>query len=151
MSASRPDEECRSCILVVEDQPQVAHVLSRLLCERGGHDALISDSAEDAMVYLWEHRPALVLIDVSLPGRNGIWLAGQIHEFWPDLPTLMLSGYAKRPYVEQSLAAGARGYVLKDDVPGILEGIHAALTGGTYVSPSLRVEPPASPDNPDLP
>ena len=80
----------------------------------------------------------LVLIDISLPGRNGIWLVNALREIKPRLPCLVLSGYASKHYVEQAMDAGARGYVLKEDVPGILEGIRLALTGGVYISEALR-------------
>ncbi len=123
-------------ILVVEDHPAFAQALSRVLQSR--YDAVTAQTAEDALERLQDSGSDLVLIDISLPGRNGIWLLNALHEIKPDLPCLMLSGYANKLYVQQCLDAGARGYVLKDDVPGLLEGIQTALNGGTYVSEALK-------------
>jgi DNA-binding NarL/FixJ family response regulator len=80
----------------------------------------------------------LVLIDVSLPTMNGIQLAGMIHDQYPNLQCLMLSGHLTPFYVKRSLEAGARGYVLKDDIPGVLEGVERVLEGEIYVSSALR-------------
>jgi DNA-binding NarL/FixJ family response regulator len=80
----------------------------------------------------------LALIDISLPGRSGLWLAKAIAEKQPGVPCLMLSGYPITLYVREAMASGARGYILKDDVPGILEGIHQVLAGGTFISQALR-------------
>ncbi len=51
---------------------------------------------------------------------------------------MMVSGHVASHYVQQSMAAGARGYVLKEDISGILEGVHAVLNGETFVSEVLR-------------
>ncbi len=123
-------------ILIVEDHPSFAQALARLLQSR--YDAETAQTAEEALERLQDSGSDLVLIDISLPGRNGIWLLNALQQIKPDLPCLMLSGYANKLYVQQCMDAGARGYVLKDDVPGLLEGIQTALNGGTYVSAALR-------------
>ena len=69
---------------------------------------------------------------------NGIDLVQQIHREFPNIRCLMLSGHMTTNYVKRSLEVGASGYILKDDVKGILEGIRQALDGGIYVSPALR-------------
>jgi DNA-binding NarL/FixJ family response regulator len=79
-----------------------------------------------------------VLIDVSLPGMSGIRLLKSVHDMRPGLPCLMVSGHLASHYVQQSMAAGARGYILKEDIPGILEGIQSVLEGGTFISRALR-------------
>ncbi len=123
-------------ILVVEDHPAFAQALSRLLQSR--YDAETAQTAEDALERLQASGADLALIDISLPSRNGIWLLSALHKIRPGLPCLMLSGHANKLYVQQCLDAGARGYVLKEDLPGLLEGIQTALNGGTYVSEALR-------------
>ena len=125
-------------ILVVEDHPVFVQSLVRLLRERGKFEATAVGTGERALEYLSEVNVDLVLIDVSLPGISGIRLLSGIHSLKPDLPCLMVSGHLAQHYVQQSMAAGARGYVLKEDIPGILEGIHAALGGQTYISEALR-------------
>ncbi len=138
MNTNRLDQP--SSILLVEDHPMVAQSLIRLLTQRGGYRLQTVDNADRALDQLQKHLPDLALFDVRLPGRSGIWLAEQAHARWPALHILMISGHASQPFVEQSLKAGARGYVLKEDVDGILEGVAAVLAGGNYISAVLRGE-----------
>jgi DNA-binding NarL/FixJ family response regulator len=69
---------------------------------------------------------------------NGIQLVAMIHEMFPRLMCLMLSGHLTPFYVKRSLEAGARGYVLKDDIPGVIEGVRRVLDGEIYISDALR-------------
>ena len=125
-------------ILLVEDHRTFAQSLESMLRGRGQYEVQMAGTAEHALEWLQDCEVDLVLIDISLPGRNGIWLVNALREIKPRLPCLVLSGYASKHYVEQAMDAGARGYVLKEDVPGILEGIRLALTGGVYISEALR-------------
>ena len=61
-----------------------------------------------------------------------------IQQRYPGLPCLMISGRSAGHYVNRSLAAGARGYVLKDDVHDVMKGIRRVLKGGTYLSKQLK-------------
>jgi DNA-binding NarL/FixJ family response regulator len=126
-------------IFVVEDHLLLSGALQRILRERGGFDVVgMVPTAEQALEDLDGMKVDLVLVDVSLPGMNGIDLVAALQNRRKGLPCLMLSGHASRQYVERSMAVGARGYVLKDDIAGILEGIRMVLAGGTYISKQLQ-------------
>ncbi|MEW6403201.1 MAG: response regulator transcription factor [Chloroflexota bacterium] len=126
-------------LMLVEDHPIVAKTLSRILEQRGDlHVTAVALTAEDALEQLPGLNPDIVLVDVSLPKMNGIELAGVLHERYPHLPCLIISGHVSGHYVQRSMEAGARGYVIKDSVAGILEGIEQVLQGKTYVSKELR-------------
>jgi DNA-binding NarL/FixJ family response regulator len=126
-------------ILVIEDHVVFGKALVRLLTEKANVDVVdIVRSAEEALDKLPNLVLDLALIDVSLPTMNGIQLVKQIHEQWPDLRCLMLSGHLTPFYVKRSLEAGARGYVLKDDILGVLEGVERVLDGEIYISSALR-------------
>ncbi len=127
-------------ILVVEDHPLFVQSLARLLRDRGNHEVTPVASGEQALNELGDSKFDLVMIDVSLPGMSGIDLVGEIHEKKPDLPCLMVSGHMATHYVHQSMESGARGYVLKEDIPGILEAIKQVLRGGTFISRALRTK-----------
>lgn len=128
-------------IFLVEDHAIVAKALTRLLHKRGNLDVVaVAETAEKTLEQLPEHKVDIVLVDVSLPRISGIDLVSQIHKKYPDLPCLMLSGHTSAHYVQRSLDAGARGYVIKDNTLGILEGIHRVLEGEIYVSEELRDE-----------
>jgi len=109
-----------------------------LLRERGQYQVASVGSGEDALERIRTAEFDLAMLDVSLPGVSGIDLIGQIHQQRPRLPCLMVTGYMARYYVKQSMAAGARGYVLKEDIGGILDAIQQVLQGGTFISRALR-------------
>src|SRR5512146_971300 len=126
-------------IFIVEDHAIFAQSLLRVLREKGHWDVVaIVASAEEALERIPELAIDLVLVDVSLPKRSGISLVLVLHEKYPDLPCVMLSGHLSPHYVRTSLEAGARGYLVKDHAEGILKGIRRVLEGEIYVSEELR-------------
>ena len=126
-------------ILVIEDHVVFGKALVRLLTEKAIVEVVdVVRSAEEALDKLPHLDLDLALIDVSLPTMNGIQLVKEIHQQWPNLRCLMLSGHLTPFYVKRSLEAGARGYVLKDDILGVLEGVERVLEGEIYISSALR-------------
>lgn len=128
-----------SSILIVEDHAILGKALVRLLMEKVDHTAVtVVSSAEEAIETLPGLQVDMALVDVSLPKMNGIQLVAYLHEKYPNLPCLVITGHLIPFYLQRSMEAGARGYVLKDDVVGIVEGVQKVLNGGTYVSKALR-------------
>lgn len=126
-------------ILVVEDNVLLATNLERVLRSQGTLTvAAVAPTAEIALEELNHTNVELVLVDVSLPGVSGIDLVASIHERYPQLPCLMLSGHSEIDYVRRALAAGAKGYVVKNNPKAILEAIIQVLAGETYISEELR-------------
>jgi DNA-binding NarL/FixJ family response regulator len=126
-------------ILLVEDHAIFATALQRVLQERGHMDVVaIAESAEEALDLIPDLQVDLVLIDVSLPRRSGISLLLNLRKNHPDLPCVMLSAHVSEHYVRSALAAGARGYLVKDHAEEILEGIQRVLQGEVYVSEQVR-------------
>ena len=126
-------------ILIIEDHTVFGKALVRLLTDKANVDVVgILGSGEEALQKLPEMDVDLLLIDVSLPSMNGIQLVSLIHERFPEKLCMMLSGHLTPFYVQRSLEAGARGYVLKDDIPGVLEGVQRVLEGEIYISSALR-------------
>lgn len=128
-------------ILLVEDHKIFAQALLRVLRERGELNIIaVAESAEEALEIIadLEVDLDLVLVDVSLPARSGISLVLVLSEKYPDLPCVMLSGHVSQHYARSSLAAGARGYLIKDQAEEILFGIRRVLEGEIYVSEVVR-------------
>lgn len=126
-------------ILLVEDHEVFAQALLRVLRERGQMDVVaVAKSEEEALDQIPELELDLVIVDVSLPYKSGISLVLNLHQKYPDLPCVMLSGHASQYYARSSLAAGARGYLVKDHAEEILDGIQRALQGEIYVSQQVR-------------
>jgi DNA-binding NarL/FixJ family response regulator len=126
-------------ILLVEDHPIFAQALQRMLHDKGQMEIKgVATSAEEALDMLPGMDVDLVLVDVSLPKKSGISLVLVLHEKYPNLPCVMLSGHLSPHYARSSLAAGARGYLIKDHSQEILRGIERVLQGEVYVSEELR-------------
>lgn len=126
-------------ILLVEDHEIFAQALIRVLRERGHMEvAAVAKSAEAALEQISSLEVDLVLVDVSLPQRSGISLVLSLQKEYPKLPCVMLSGHVSPYYARNSLAAGARGYLVKDHAEEILEGIRRVLQGEIYVSEVVR-------------
>lgn len=86
------------------------------------------------LINKWEY--SLVLLDISLPGRNGLDVLGQIRQVKPKLPVLILSMYPDEQYAVRSLRAGASGYLNKASAAEELKGaIEKTLRGERYVTP----------------
>ena len=126
-------------ILLVEDHEIFAKALLRMLRERGHMDVVaVVQSAEAALEKIPAIDVDLVLVDVSLPHKSGISLVLSLQQKYPKLPCVMLSGHVSQHYARTSLAAGARGYLVKDHAEEILAGIERVLQGEIYVSEVVR-------------
>jgi len=128
-----------SSILIVEDHNIFGKALVRLLTDRMGVKVVgVIGSGEEALEKLPSLQIDLALVDVSLPKMTGIQLVSAMKKKFPNVLCLMLSGHLTPFYVQRSLEAGARGYILKDDIPGVLEGVQRVLNGEIYISKALR-------------
>jgi DNA-binding NarL/FixJ family response regulator len=102
--------------------------------------ASVAETAEEALERLPNLQVDLALVDVVLPHTSGIELVSMLREKYPQLPCLMISSWKSHQYVRHSLVAGARGYVLKDDVHDVIDGIRHVLDGGLYLSKQISEE-----------
>jgi DNA-binding NarL/FixJ family response regulator len=128
-------------ILVVEDHPMYLKALLALLSRDDEFQiAGVAQTAEEGFEKLRECRVDLALVDIGLPRMDGITFVKQVHAQCPELLIVMLSGYISPVYIKKSLEAGARGYLLKDNYAGILEGLRRVIHGEIYVSQELGEE-----------
>ena len=129
-------------IFLVEDHKMMADALVSILQRKGNFNVTeVAATAEDALERLRDLEADLALVDVSLPHTGGIELVSMIREQRPNLPCLMISGRSSSQYVKRSLAAGARGYVLKDDIHEVIYGIQRVLEGDIYLSKQISEGP----------
>lgn len=127
-------------LLVVEDHPIFAGVLLEALEKSDDlHVVQVVDSAEEALLVIPGLNFDLILVDVSLPKMNGIVLVGKLTQSYPDVLCLVISGHLSDLYLRRSLAAGARGYAIKDSAKGIIERIHQVMRGEIYICKELRI------------
>jgi DNA-binding NarL/FixJ family response regulator len=126
-------------VLIVDDHPVFRHGISALInAEADLHvcgEASSSPTALDAMRNL---KPDVALLDISLPGTNGIELIKLMKAEQPKLPLLILSMHDESLYALRALKAGALGYVMKAEaLTHVLDALRKVLVGEIYVSPRL--------------
>ena len=116
----------RPCILVVDDDPQALRYVRAALGE-ADYDPVVTGDPEALPELLRRHNPRLVLLDLVLPGADGIELLGQIPEL-SDQPVIFISGYGRDGTVAKALDAGAVDYIVKPFSPTeLMARIRAAL------------------------
>jgi signal transduction histidine kinase len=123
-------------VLLVDDHPAVRRVLRSLLEEVGGWQVVgEADSGEAAIPLVEQLTPDVVLMDCRMPGAGGVAATREIVNRWPEVAVVAHTAYADETYVREMVAAGARGYVLKGDVPAaVLEALSAARQGQARLS-----------------
>lgn len=129
----------RTRVLLVEDHGLVRAGFRALLDQLPDVEVIgeAADGAE-ALRMVTELRPDVVLMDISMPGLNGLEATRRAARLQPPPKILVLSMHADRTYVREALAAGATGYLLKDSERNELELALAAVASGQgWISPAV--------------
>jgi DNA-binding NarL/FixJ family response regulator len=125
-------------LLLVDDHTLVRKGLSHLLSATMDNPSIEeAENAEQALESLGRSIPDVALVDIRLPGKDGLELLKEIRVTWPKLPVIILTCFDDSDYVKRALAGGAAGYLLKDSSPeDLLQAITVALSGsGNVLSP----------------
>jgi len=126
-------------ILMADDHAIVREGLKHIIAKTD--DMTVSgeaDSGQQLLDKVREQRFDVLLLDIGLPGRNGLEVLKQIKTDLPRLPVLVLTIYPEEQYALRVLRAGASGYLTKESAPErLVEAIRKVSAGGRYVSPSL--------------
>jgi DNA-binding NarL/FixJ family response regulator len=112
----------------------------RDLLGEGFKDAKIGEAGDaHEMLKLLRLKPwDVAILDISMPGMNGLDALKQVKQEFPDLPVLILSMYPEEQYAIRTIKAGADGYLTKSSAPEeLVNAIKKVHGGGKYVSPSL--------------
>ena len=123
-------------VSIVEDDVGVRAGLTRLFNETRKFQCISSyDSAESALARLPQEKPDVILMDINLPGRNGIECVRELKDRDPSVLVVMLTVYEDTEQVFQALQAGATGYLLKRTPPKqLLEAVTEVLEGGAPIT-----------------
>ncbi len=125
-------------VYLVEDNRFVADAVDGLLSTYDDiHLAGVAHTGEEALIALPLTGVDIALIDLALPGMNGVALITALRRARPELPCVILSAHREDNYITQALAAGARGYITKELPLAIAEGIKRVMAGEVYLSPDL--------------
>jgi len=129
-------------ILLADDHETVREGL-RLLVDAQQDMRVIAEAGDGklAVERACETKPNVVVLDLSMPGMNGLAATRSLHASLPATAIVTLTRHGDHAYVEQLFAAGVRGYVLKQSSSNeLLAAIRCVASGETYVDPALRGE-----------
>ena len=120
-------------VSIVEDNEQVRNTLARLLNRADGFRCLSQyANAESALEGLPNDRPDVVLMDINLPGMNGVECVRQLKQTAPGIQVIMLTAYEDTENIFNALAAGASGYLLKRTPRAeLLTALQEVIRGGS--------------------
>jgi DNA-binding NarL/FixJ family response regulator len=126
-------------VAIIEDQRDIREGLATMLrFTEGYHCTGAYRSMEEALEKIKQDVPDVALVDIGLPGMNGIEGIRLLKECYPSMPLLMLTVYDDDDYIFDALCAGACGYLLKKTPPArLIESLREALDGGAPMSPEV--------------
>jgi len=126
-------------ILITDDHAIVRRGLQQIVAMRPGWTIGAEASEADAVLPALKREAFdLVILDVTLQGRSGIDVLGQIRKDFPKLPVLILSMHAEEQYALRCLRAGASGYIQKDRSPEeLISAMERVTRGRTYMSDAV--------------
>ncbi|SEN23507.1 two component transcriptional regulator, LuxR family [Nitrosospira multiformis] len=121
-------------ILIVDDHPTFRHGIRDLLETQPSFRVVAeAGNAKEAWRHLEKTDIDLVLLDISMSDTDGIELASELRGRYPDLAILMLTMHKEDAYIRRAMAAGAKGYVIKDaEWEDIFKAIHKVAKGGKF-------------------
>lgn len=129
-------------LLIVDDHPLFRKGLEELI--HSDADFAVcgeADNAAEAMEVIRKLNPDMAIVDLSLPGANGIELIKNIRAEYPSLSILVLTMHDESLYALRALRAGADGYVMKHEaMANVVQAIREVFNGHPYLSPAMAAQ-----------
>jgi DNA-binding NarL/FixJ family response regulator len=130
-------------ILIVDDQALFAENLKTVLEFRARDFNVVGTvtNGQEAIAFARAEQPEIILMDVRMPGMDGVQATRIIHGEFPEIRIIVLTTFDDDEYIIDALKAGAMGYMLKD-VPfaKLAASLRAALSGAVQLSPSVMIK-----------
>jgi two-component system, NarL family, response regulator DesR len=128
-------------ILVAEDQAMIRGALIALLSGDAEMEVVAeAGTGEAAVAEALRTRPDIALLDLEMPGKDGFWAAGELHEKLPACRVVILTVFGRPGYLRRAVDRGASGFLLKDAPPGDLtQALRRVAAGETVIDPKLAL------------
>jgi DNA-binding NarL/FixJ family response regulator len=123
--------------VLLADDHSIVRAGLRHIVEEAGDMGVVAEAADgqEAIQRAHETRPDVAVIDISMPGMDGLEVINQLQRYYPKLPILVLSMHEEEQYVVRAISAGAKGYISKRSAPEkLVIAIRKVHAGGRYLS-----------------
>jgi two-component system response regulator DesR len=129
-------------VLLAEDQAMVRGALAALLCLEPDIEIVAEVGRGDQVIdAALAHRPDVALLDIEMPGQNGLEAAATLHEKLPSCRVLMLTTFGRPGYLKRAMANGAVGFLTKEaPVAQLTEAIRRTMRGERVIDPQLAMD-----------
>lgn len=126
-------------VLICDDQALIRDGLEMLLnLDKDIEVVGLAQDGAEAVEQVARHQPDLVLMDLKMPGLNGIEATRQIRTRWPAIKVLVLTTYDDDEWVFDAIRAGAAGYLLKDTPrEAVIQAVRGTVEGKSFVDPAV--------------
>ena len=126
-------------ILLVDDHTIVREGIKRIIDDTAGITIIAEASTgQEALDLIWKEKYDLVILDISMPGKNGLQTLKEIKKHDAKLPVLILSMHAEKQYAMRAIKAGASGYLTKESASEqLVSAIRKIFDGRKYISPRV--------------
>lgn len=137
-------------VLVAEDVRLLREALVSLLRQEDGIEVVASIGSGDQIVpAALHHRPGVAVIDITMPGRDGLDAAAELRRRLPQCRILILTGSGQPAVLRRSVQAGVQGFMLKDTEPGALvDAIRSIAAGNRVIDPDVAYTAIGAVDSP---
>lgn len=134
--------ENKISILIADDHSLIRQGLKQILeLEKDITVIAQASNGNEAVLYARELKPNVILMDINMPGMNGLQAIKEIKQEKIPSKIIVLTIHEDREYLFKTLQMGAEGYVLKDAEPSVLiEAIHNVYAGQSYIQPNMTME-----------
>jgi two-component system response regulator NreC len=138
-SASEAKETSGTTIVLADDHTVMRSALRMLLDAEPGFEVVAeAGDAETAIRYVRGHKPAVLILDLNMPGRSSLEAVPDIQEASPGTEIVVLTMQNEPAFARRALQAGVRGYVLKEAADAeLVQAVRSAAAGDTYLQPAL--------------
>lgn len=149
MSGLTPDAAVVT-VLLADDETLIRDALATLIgLESDVSVVATAASGTEAVAAARHHRPRVALLDLQMPGLDGIEVAQQLGRDLPECACIILTSHGRPGYLKQALAAGVRGFLPKSvSARDLATAIRTVAAGGRYVDPQLAAEAIGAGDSP---
>ncbi len=137
-------------IVLADDHTVVRNALRLLLDAEPGFEVVAeAGDADTALRYVRGHKPAVLILDLNMPGRSSFDAVPEIREASPGTEIVVLTMQNEPAFARRALQAGVRGYVLKEAADAeLVQAVRSAALGDTYLQPALGARLAAGGDTP---